>query len=71
LGNLRSDLVLVLCFGVAGAVLVVLGLILLLLGFAPGKFALLFVFGLGLIIAAYALAAEFGFVEKWYGSGAS
>lgn len=62
----RLDLFLVLGLVVAGAVLVVLGVIFLVFGFGVDKGGLAVVFGVGLLFGAYIVAVESGFIEGWY-----
>ena len=61
----RLELALVICFGVAGAILLVLGLIPLTYGFSARID--LIIFGLLLIFVAFVLVVEFGFIERDYG----
>ena len=59
------ELVLVIGFGVVGAILLVLG-ILSTYGFSASMG--LIIFGLLLLLAAFALGVEFGFIERSYDS---
>ena len=63
LNEARLNLVIVIVFAVVGAVLFVVGLILFLEGFDKNFSWLIFISGLGFLLAAYGWAVDSGFIE--------
>jgi uncharacterized protein YqgC (DUF456 family) len=64
MNEIRLNLVTVIIFAIVGVVLLFVGLILFLEGFDKTFSTLLVVSGIGLMLAAFGLAAESGFVER-------